>query len=165
MKEITEIFKRVEKKLLAQKWFKSEKWQVSTHPFPEKNPDGVTFHISKKNWFNEDHHGIHIESFLYSDPKKRKKSYITVHLFHHDKIPNTNIKRIAFSKPLIDEIYSEVARWKEYKFRAGKYGQQPFSKDLDGNNKEFENILTEEAARMCQLLGPAIDRWLKETLG
>ncbi|MGE0633594.1 MAG: hypothetical protein AB7O96_14370, partial [Pseudobdellovibrionaceae bacterium] len=105
IEEVTKFFKTVEKKLSSQKWFKEGRWQTSVHPFPSKNPEAITFHVTKKHWLNEDRKGIHVESYLYLNPKKRKKSNVSIHIFHHDYIPGTKIKRIAISKPLVDEVY------------------------------------------------------------
>ncbi|MEQ1876408.1 MAG: hypothetical protein ABL958_07165 [Bdellovibrionia bacterium] len=45
-------------------WFGKGGWIASVHAFPAAKPDGVTFHVFKKNWFNEDGRGIHVESYL-----------------------------------------------------------------------------------------------------
>jgi len=162
MEEISGIFKKVEAAMKAKPWFKKDKWQISYHPFPDRNPDAVTLHVFKKNWFNEDTRGIHIESFLYVDPKKRKKSSVHVHLLHEDQIPGTKLKRMALSKPIVDAIYKEVSSWPGYKFRAGKYGLQPFTKELDGKNPKFAAELTTELERLCKYLGPEIDAVLEK---
>jgi hypothetical protein len=164
MQNLIKKFKTVQSELEKKSWFKKDKWLVSIHPFPSKNPDAVTFHVYKKNWFNENHSGIHVESFLYIDSKKRKKSYVTLHLLHEEKIPGTNLKRIALAKPFVDEIYEEVKMWDGYKFRVGKYGMQPFSKDLDGANEDFEKNLVEEVSKICKNLGPVVDTILKQVM-
>ncbi len=61
-------FSAVEKSLKAKPWFKKDGWQISTHPFPRSSPSGVTFHVFKKNWFNNESGGIHIESHLLLAP-------------------------------------------------------------------------------------------------
>src|SRR5262249_29481026 len=132
LEEVLTIFKNIEKRLKAKPWFKKDRWLVSHHPFPRVNPDAVTLHVYKKHWFNADTRGIHVETFLYLDPKKRKKSSVHVHLFHEDRIPGTQWKRKAVTQPVVDAIYAEVSSWPGYKFRAGKYGLQPFAKELDG---------------------------------
>ena len=157
-------FKTVESNLIKKAWFKKGKWLISVHGFPAKKPEFVTFHIFKENWFNEDKKGIHIESFLAIDPKKRKKSYITLHILHHAIIPGTKLKRALISRPFVDEVFDEVSSWDGYKFRVGKYGTQPFTKVLDGTAPDFEKNLETEASRICQKLGPIIDRLIKETI-
>lgn len=164
MQDVLQKFKVVEKKLNAKPWFKKEKWLISVHGFPSSKPKFVTFHVFKKHWFNEDKQGIHIESYLAIDPKMRKKSYITIHILHHSKIPGTNLKRLNIAQPFVDSIYSEVKSWDGYKFRVGKYGIQPFTKILDGTDVNFSSILEEEVSRMCKNLGPAVDRVLSQVL-
>lgn len=149
----------VEKNLAKKSWFKKDKWFVSVHAFPnDKTPEGITFHVFKKHWWNEDRQGVHIESYLDLDPKKQKKTYLTIHLLHSDLIPGTKLKRIAFSKPFIDEVFDEVSSWDGYQFRVGKYGQQPFTKFLDATYINFEKTLETEIVRMCTKLGPIIDK-------
>jgi hypothetical protein len=158
-------FQAVEKKLAAQPWFKKEGWRSSVHGFPREAPEGITFHVFKKHWPNEGGRGIHIESYLAIDPAKAGKTYVTMHVFHRAVIPGTKLKRIALSKPFVDAIYGEVKTWEGYKFRAGKYGQQPFTKHLDGKSEHFERELEREVTRLCRTLGPVMDRVLRDVLG
>lgn len=158
------IFKRVSTKLKSKDWFKSEKWKVSSHSFPEKKPEFQTFHIYKAHWYNNEKQGIHIESFLAFDEKKRKKSSITIHLLHYKTIPGTRIKRQELSKPVVDTVFEKVSTWDGYKFRTGKYGLQPFTKLLDGSSADFEKELIKEATRICKGIGPTVDKVLKTIL-
>jgi hypothetical protein len=155
------IFDRVTKSLKAKPWFKKESWRTSTHPFPTKKPEAITFHLFKPHWFNDDRQGIHIESFLMLDPKKRKKSSLTIHLLHHDLIPGTKIKRRALAEPIVDAIFDSISGLNGYKFRAGKYGLQPFAFNLDGTSWEFESVLVKEMSRLSREVGPVVDRVLK----
>jgi hypothetical protein len=164
MKDTLKRFQKVEKKLKAKPWFKKEGWIISVHGFPEKNPTAVTFQVFKKNWFNETRQGIHVESFLTIDPKKSQKTYVTLHLLHAPKIPGTQVKRIVLAEAFVDSIFEEVKSWKGYKFRAGRYGQQPFTKVLDGSDENFEAELATETERICLKLGPVVDWTLKNIL-
>jgi hypothetical protein len=155
------IFSRISKILSSKPWFKKESWQTSTHPFPTKNPEAITFHLFKPHWFNEDRQGIHIESFLMLDPKKRKKSSLTIHLLHHELIPGTKIKRRALAKPVVDAIFDTVSSWEGYRFRTGKYGLQPFTLELDGRSEVFESVLVKQISRVSREVGPIVDRVLK----
>lgn len=161
---IKKRFHCVEKRLLKEPWFKKQGWLISTYCFPsEAKATAVTFHVFKKHWWNEDRRGIHIESYLELDQKKqKKKTYVTLHLFHSPTIPGTKIKRIALSKPFVDQIEEKVKKWPGYKFRAGKYGQQPFTKFLDGTANTFEDELGEEVTRICRELGPVLDSCLEK---
>jgi hypothetical protein len=164
MSEVNQALNKVKASIKSTDWFKKGKWIVSTHEFPAKKPEAVTLHVYKPHWFNEDKWGIHVETFLSYDVKKRKKSYVTVHLCHHSVIPNTKLKRITISKPIVDSIFDDVKSWEGYKFRAGKYGLQPFTYVVDGLSSDFEKVVTREIARVCQLIGPRIDQVLKEVL-
>lgn len=161
---VAKILEGVAFSIKREDWFKKGRWVVSIHPFPAKKPEAVTLHVSKRHWFNDDKLGIHVETSLALDPKKRKKSYVTVHISHHDVIPKTKFKRIAISKPIVDLICDEVTTWDGYKFRAGKYGLQPFSLIVKGNAENFPDVVTKELGRICRLVGPVIDKVLSEKL-
>ena len=160
MSEPQQVFENVAKTLLSTAWFQKGNWLTSVHPFPKKNPEAVTFHIFKRHWYNDDYQGIHVESFLTLDPQKRKSSYLTVHILHHDYVPGTKIRRRDIARPIVDGCHEEISKWDGYIFRAGKYGVQPFTKKLNGSDPGFEKILIREASRLCQHLGPIIDRTL-----
>ncbi len=87
-----------------------------------------------------------------------------IHLCHHPIIPKTKLKRIVISKPIVDAIFEEVSSWDGYKFRAGKYGVQPFTLFADGLSEEFESVVTTELARVCRYVGPRIDKVLVDIL-
>lgn len=166
--EINDLQKRfikVEKILQSKTWFSKEKWIVSLHPFPRTKPDGVTLQVFKKNWFNDEGSGIHFESFLDLNPKKQKKTYVTLHALHYDTFPGSDLSRKKFSQPLVDEIYDEVSSWEGFSFRAGKYGVQPFTKFLDASKTGFEEDLAKELERLCKVVGPEIDKTLKSLKG
>lgn len=161
IKDLQKKFKKVEDALKSKAWFSKDKWIVSQHPFPEKKPDGITLHVFKKHWFNEEHLGIHFESYLDLNEKKLKKTYVTLHVLHYDEIPGTKISRKKLAQPLVDSFLSEVSDWEGYSFRTGKYGLQPFTKFLDASKPAFEEELTRELERLCKALGPKIDGTLK----
>lgn len=163
MNSAEERLATVASRLRSKPWFKKNEWIISTHPFPAKSPEAVTFHAFKKHWFNEDHHGIHVESYLMLDPRKQKKSYVTVHLLHEDFIRGNKISRKVLAKEFVDSIFDQVSDWDGYKFRAGKYGVQPFTKLLDGSAKDFEKTLELEVTRICTKLGPYIDDAIRST--
>ncbi len=115
-------FEAVTHELGAQPWFAKLGWTASCHDFPFDTPEFVTFHVSKRHWFNEDRQGIHFESFLAYDESRRKRTNVTLHIVHHAKIPGTDIKRSVLAKRFVDSIFAEVSGWKGYAFRTGKYG-------------------------------------------
>ena len=129
----------VARRLQAKAWFRKGKWLSSVHGFPAENPAFITFHIFKK-------------------------SYVTLHLLHQDLIPGTSVKRVVFAKRVVDAVFNEVRTWPGYKFRAGKYGQQPFAKVLEGSSADFEETLENEVERLCLRIEPIIDEALKELL-
>lgn len=163
-KDVAAIFAQVSKSLMSKAWFKKGKWKVSTHVFPPKKPAFVTFHVFKDQWFNSERQGIHIESFLAFDKKARAKSSITIHLLHYDLIPGAKIKRREIAVPVVDAIFETVSAWDGYRFRAGKYGLQPFTKKLDGNSEDFGATLVEEVTHLCSVVGPVVDDVLFEIL-
>jgi len=135
---------------------------LSTHTVPPKNPAFVTFHVFKDHWFNDEREGIHIESFLAFDPKARKKSSVTIHRLHYDVVPGTKTKRREISESIVGAILDEVSTWDGYKFRAGKYGLQPFTKVLDGSSAKFTSTLADGVSRICKVVGPAVDKVLAQ---
>jgi hypothetical protein len=164
IRDLQRQFKKVESLLKSKSWFVKEKWIVSQHPFPTVKPEGVTLHVFKKNWFNEDHLGIHFESYLDLNPKKQKKTYVTLHTLHYDEFPETDISRKKFSQQLVDAIYDDVHSWDGYVFRAGKYGLQPFTKLLDASSTQFVDDLAWELERLCRVVGPKIDETLRSVI-
>lgn len=165
IKDLQQRFSKVEDLLRSKSWFTDQKWIVAQHLFPKTKPDGVTLHVFKKHWFNEERLGIHFESYLDLNPKKQKKAYVTLHALHYEEFPGSKISRKKFSQPLVDAIYSDVRKWDGYAFRAGKYGLQPFTKFLDATSPRFANDLTKELERLCKVVGPAIDEVLESVIG
>ncbi|MBC7467461.1 MAG: hypothetical protein H7256_15840 [Bdellovibrio sp.] len=157
-------FDKVAAILKAKPWFSKEEWIVSHHSFPKTKPDGVTLHVYKCNWYNEDRLGIHFESFLDLNPKKQKKAYLTLHTFHYDQIPGKLIERKKFAKPLVDSIYKQVSAWDGDSFRAGKYGTQSFTTILDACSSQFENQLVKQLERLCKRVGPEIEKTLNSLM-
>ncbi len=164
LKSLQQKFEKVQKLLQSKAWFIKGKWLVAQHPFPELKPDGVTLHVFKKNWFNDENLGIHFESYLDLNSKKQKKTYITFHALQYEYFPKTKISRKKFSQQLVDAIYDEVNNWDGYSFRAGKYGLQPFTKFLDASSLKFEEDLVREFERLCKVIGPKIDETLKSVV-
>jgi hypothetical protein len=165
MQDVNKIFSGLEARLRGKAWFKKNGWLAGMHPFPRNSPEAITFHVYKKHWFNSDTRGIHFETFLYLDPKKRKKSSVHLHILHVDRVPGTKLKRKAVSKPFVDEIEDEVRSWDGYKFRVGKYGMQPFSKELNGASPGFAAEVEKELERLCTALGSAMDQVLDNLRG
>jgi hypothetical protein len=161
IKALQKRFKKVEDALKTKPWFSKGKWIVAQHPFPKSKPGGVTLHVFKKHWFNDEHLGIHFESYLDLNEKKQKKTYITLHALHYDEIPGLKVSRKKLAQPLVDSLFLEVSSWDGYNFRSGKYGLQPFTKFLDASKDTFEDELTEEIERLCKVIGPKIDATLK----
>jgi hypothetical protein len=164
LQDLQKRFEKVEALLKDKPWFSKDKWIVSQHPFPKTKPDGVTLHVYKRHWFNNEGLGIHFESYLDLNPKKLKKTYLTLHTLHYGEIPGKSIDRKKFSKPLVDSINEEVATWNGYSFRAGKYGLQPFTRFLDASSKQFEVELVNELERLCKRVGPKIDKVLNSLM-
>lgn len=159
--QILERFEAVRAELQAQPWFAAESWTCSVYPFTLAPPAGITLQLAKTHWFNQEHHGIHLESFLAFEASKQAHSFVTLHLLHTPTIPGTNIKRKLLAQAVVDRIRPTVADWPGYSFRAGAYGQQPFAKPLDGRSPDFAAELSHELIRLCQLVGPVVDQSLQ----
>ncbi len=152
--------------LLAKKpWFKKEKWIAQPHLFEiNGKAEAVSFHLFKKTWFNEDRQGIHFETFRDLRLGKDKEVVLTLHLFHTKNIPGTKLKREAVSKIFVDRSEKTIKSWNGYKFRTGKYGTQYFSKSFKVSDKDLHRSVADEFEKLCTVLGPEIDRALKEVL-
>lgn len=160
-----EFFEQVTELLAKKPWFKKEKWIAQPHLFEMNGQaEAVSFHLFKKSWFNDDHQGIHFETFRDLRLGKDKELILTLHLFHTKNIPGTKLKREAVSKLFIDRNDRTLKSWKGYKFRSGKYGTQYFSKAFKTSNKELHREVAEEFEKLCTVLGPEIDKALKEVL-
>ena len=169
---------RVANRLQQEPWFK-DGWLVDVHFFPAapQEPESVTMHVSRPHWFNEDGQGIHFEGQF--GPKQWAKLEIPLmlHVFHGATIPGTKIKRMAVTKPLVDNNYDLIASWPGYSFRVGRYGTQSFSCTLvlaehitqsksqcTNVEEQFEIMVSDEISRLCRTLGPAIDQALAAAL-
>lgn len=158
---ISSCFTALAQRLADTEWFRAGGWQSSVHGFPPEKPEAITFQVFQTHWFNADHHGIHFESYLAFNPAKQHKSYITLHLLHLPTLPGTAIPRKRLAEAVVDALYAEVSGWPGYTFRAGRYGQQPFVKNLNGTSPAFAAELEQELGRLCQQLGPVINAALE----
>lgn len=159
--QILERFAAVRAELQAQPWFAAESWTCSVYPFTLAPPAGIALQVAKSHWFNQTHHGIHLESFLAFEADKQANAFLTLHLLHTPTIPGTRIKRKILAQAVVDRIRPEIAGWPGYTFRAGAYGQQPFARPLDGRSQDFAAELSRELIRLCQLVGPVVDQSLQ----
>ena len=157
------FFQQITKLLSKKSWFKKDKWITQSHLFEMKGkPEAVSYHIFKKHWFNDERQGIHFETARDLRPGKDREVIVTLHIFHTAKIPGTNLKREAVSKPIIDNIDKSLKSLKGYKFRKGKYGTQYFSKAFKSSEKDLPLIVASEFEILCTTFGPEIDKVLKE---
>jgi len=159
------LLEQVSRKLLAKEWFKDH-WLVSVHYFPPEpaNPESVTMHVYKSNWYNESRQGIHFETYLGPDEFAKKTIPVMLHIFHTATVPGTNLKRIKVSKPFVDDAFDTIAGWKGYVFRVGKYGTQPFTCKLKFALDTLVDQLEVELCRLCQELGPRMDKILQDVV-
>lgn len=163
--QIDALFGQVAAGLAQAPWFTAENWLTSQHVFPPTGEaEGLTFQLYKPHWFNQEHHGIHLESYLAYDARKQARSFVTLHLLHTPTLPGTAIPRKRLAQAVVDALRPTLDTWPDYTFRAGAYGQQPFVRRLDGRAADFGDQLQAELARLCPLVGPVVDTALR-TLG
>lgn len=122
-------------------------------------------HVYKKHWYNDDHRGIHFETNLGPEQFATGQVPVMLHILHTPTVPGTKIKRIKITQPFVDEVFGTVSAWDGYVFRVGKYGTQPFSCKLAFTLDDVVDKLTSEIGRMCETLGPKLDRVLLEQVG
>lgn len=159
------ILEELVKNLERHPWF-SDGWLARIHPFPDgpAAPEVLTLHVFRTSWLNEDHKGVHFETFLGPRELKKKQATLALHMFHHDYIPGTRVKPSKLSKAVIEATYKKISRWKGYRFKIGLYGTQPFKLTLDMSSNRFEEVFAKELERLCLELGPVIDEKLAEIL-
>lgn len=141
-------------------------WLFSIHQYPPPPAvmEVMTLHVYRPGWFNDDRQGIHFETFIGEKEWKKKQIQIAMHIFHCEEIPGTKLKRRAVAVPFVDAIFPLVSAWEGYKFRAGKYGAHPFTKNLSFELDEFPQKLSAELEKLCAQLGPVMDNTLERVL-
>lgn len=151
--------------LQRHQWFATD-WLVDVHQFPPapEPADGITLHVFRPHWFNEDGQGIHFETFLGPREWQRRQMAIMMHIFHGTHIPGTAIKRRDVARPFVDAVFDLVSSWSGYTFRVGRYGTQPFTCVLEFEPDTLESQLEQEFSRLCRELGPVMDLTLKQVL-
>lgn len=150
------------KQLESKAWFKKEGWRGRVALYTKMPPVVTSIHIYKDNWHNNDRGGIHFETFVGPKEHKSKSVAVVLHLLHTPTIPGTKIKRGELSKLVVDEAFDMISEWPGYKFRVGKYGMQPFTKNLKFEEDTLVTLLAAEFTRLCKNLGPVIDSSLQE---
>jgi hypothetical protein len=165
IKVATALLTGVATDLVKKSWFSKNQWICSVHNFPPPPapPESVTLHVYKPGWFNNNHQGIHFETFL--SPKEWRNGQLPVmmHILHTSHIPNTKLKRIALSQHFIDQCYDLIDSWPGYVFRTGKYGTHPFTRTINfsiDNPDAFTTDVASEFTLLCQNLGPIMDQTL-----
>ncbi|MBU6453642.1 MAG: hypothetical protein KGS72_17820 [Cyanobacteria bacterium REEB67] len=156
-------------RLQATDWFIEQSWLISVHhfPAPPAEPESATLQIFKAHWYNDDHQGIHFETFLSGAEWRAQEMPVMMHILHTDCVPGTAIKRIKLSQPFIDKTEAMIATWPSYVFRTGKYGTHPFTRKIKintDNSARGSSEIAAELARMCKNLGPIMDETLAELL-
>jgi hypothetical protein len=164
----TTFLTAVEDALRSRPWFKANGWLCSVHDFPPPPaiPESVTLHVFKGTWLNEDRRGVHFETNLSPKEWRGQSMPVVLHILHHPLIPGTKLKRIKLSTPFIDNVGELIGSWPGYKFRAGKYGTQPFNHDVNIDlQKENESalLIADQFEMLCLQLGPAMDEALRIT--
>ena len=147
--------------LATKTWFVRAGWRGKAELFTRSPPVVASLHIFKQHWFNETGQGIHFETFVGEREARKRAVIVTLHLLHTPVIPGTKLKRGVLAKHVVDECFDTVCAWPGYRFRAGRYGVQPFQLQLSyPDDDALSTVLVTEFARMCRALGPVVDRAL-----
>jgi hypothetical protein len=151
---LTQNFRAAVEQIRQQPWFTAGNWTI-------QNSDGESWtglQLSKPNWFNEDGHGIHFETWLSDDVVRDGMIRFQCHVMHSGMtFPGTDKKAAALSRPIL-------ARHKEFiqslGFRPLPAGGMTL---LDARVPITEAMLTEVVVSHCEKfsqLGEAIDEIL-----
>ena len=162
LKAATAFLQNVADLLKKRSWFKTDGWLCSVHTFPPSPaaPESVTMHVYKKNWFNDDRRGVHFETNLSKKEWREQSVPVVMHILHGELVPGSNLKRIKLAAPFIDRMGAQISGWAGYKFRAGKYGTQPFNHDIAIDLSERDKsaaLVADEFEHLCLHLGVAMD--------
>lgn len=146
MKDYKPVFKELEEKLRARKWFTDE-WDIRNV--------GTYMHIYKQNWFNDSMGGVHIETYVEKPQLESKVVPIVVHC--EDEFP----KQADFVPLVTDRIRGTLAQWKGY--RAIGEGYRICEKTVPLDPRKLADALAQECDRLQQL-APIIDQTIADVL-
>ena len=134
MKDIKNIFRNVEKRLRASRWFEDE-WEIYNR--------GTYLQLAKSNWYNGSQGGVHFETYIEA-PQVRKKAF-PVCMHAEEDCPS----QARFIDDFLQLEQARIRSWKGYQVIGDGYSI--CQRELPLNFKNLEERLLEELNRLRQL--------------
>lgn len=134
MKDIKNIFRNVEKRLRASRWFEDE-WEIYNR--------GTYLQLAKSNWYNGSQGGVHFETYIEAPQVKKKAFPVCMHA--EEDCPS----QARFIDDFLQLEQARIRSWKGYQIIGGGYSI--CQKELPLNFKNLEERLLEELNRLRQL--------------
>ena len=134
MKDIKNIFRNVEKRLRASRWFEDE-WEIHNR--------GTYLQLAKSNWYNGSQGGVHFETYIEA-PQVRKKAF-PVCMHAEEDCPS----QARFIDDFLQLEQARIRSWKGYQVIGDGYSI--CQRELPLNFKNLEERLLEELNRLRQL--------------
>ena len=134
MKDIKNIFRNVEKRLRASRWFEDE-WEIHNR--------GTYLQLAKSNWYNGSQGGVHFETYIEAPQVKKKAFPVCMHA--EEDCPS----QARFIDDFLQLEQARIRSWKGYQVIGGGYSI--CQRELPLNFKNLEERLLEEFNRLRQL--------------
>ncbi|MBL6738000.1 MAG: hypothetical protein ISQ57_05930 [Litoricola sp.] len=144
MKDIKNIFRNLEKKLVQSNWFEDD-WTIYNR--------GVYLQLYKVNWHNHNQGGVHFETYIEQPQIKRKAFPVCMHA--EEDCPSQS----EFIQRFLALERDRIQGWKGYE-TSGK-GYSICQRNLPLNFKNLEQRLFDELNQLRQL-ETSIDQVLRE---
>ena len=143
MKDIKNIFRNVEKRLRASRWFEDE-WEIYNR--------GTYLQLAKSNWYNGSQGGVHFETYIEAPQVKKKAFPVCMHA--EEDCPS----QAKFIDDFLQLEQARIRSWKGYQVIGDGYSI--CQRELPLNFKNLEERLLEELNRLRQL-EPSVDKVLQ----
>ena len=134
MKDIKNIFRKLEKLLSHSSWFEDD-WEIYNR--------GPYLQLYKTSWYNHNQGGIHFETFIEAPQLKKKNFPICMHA--EEDCPS----QTQFIQKFLELEGSRIQSWKGYQAIGSGYGICQRTMPL--NFKNLEQRIYEEFNRLRQL--------------
>ncbi|HEV7301428.1 MAG TPA: hypothetical protein VGN72_18845 [Tepidisphaeraceae bacterium] len=147
------VWARAAEGVRAASWFAGGGWLIS-----QMGPTG--FQLSKRNWFNDDGHGIHFETWTTPEDLAAGAVPFQCHIMHAGRtFPGTGKKAAAVSRPVLARCGAAIRGWGYHTPRTAGMSlcsaRLPFD-SLD----DLPDIVARECSRFATTLAPVIDEML-----
>ena len=142
MKDVKHIFRNVERRLRASRWFEEE-WEIYNR--------GNYLQLAKSKWCNGNQGGVHFETYIEAPQIKKKAFPVCMHA--EEDCPS----QARFIDDFLQLEQERISSWKGYQV-VGE-GFSICQRELPLNFKNLEERLLEELNRLRQL-ETSVDRVL-----